>query len=82
MALGKFDCSGGKSKLSDCQYQGFGKDIGCSYPIKGHYARPTAGVLCYNHAGQYIRVVSHEVFGWIHCSYAPIHSANILIKCK
>ena len=53
MALGKFDCSGGKSKLSDCQYQGFGKDIGCSYPIKGHYARPTAGVLCYNHAGQY-----------------------------
>ncbi|XP_060571753.1 deleted in malignant brain tumors 1 protein-like isoform X2 [Ruditapes philippinarum] len=49
MALGNFKCQGNKMNLSSCSYSGFNEDIGCKYPIKGRFQRPTAGVLCYNH---------------------------------
>ena len=52
MALGNFSCSSQSTKLKECQFKGFGETLGCSFPIKGHYARPTAGVLCYKHPGE------------------------------
>lgn len=53
MALGNFSCSSQHTKLNECNFKGFGDNLGCSFPIQGHYARPTAGVLCYNHAGKH-----------------------------
>lgn len=49
MALGNFNCKGKSGNLSACSFSGLNEDIGCQYPIKGRYQRPTAGVLCYNH---------------------------------
>ena len=52
MALGDFRCTGKNVTLDECSYKGFNENIGCRYPIKGRYQRPTAGVLCYNHQGR------------------------------
>ena len=54
MALGNFKClpDSNTQNLSECTYNGFNENIGCQYPIKGRYQRPTAGVLCFNHEGK------------------------------
>lgn len=60
MTLGKFNCSGTERALNDCPYKKFGEDLGCSVKLKSMYSQPTAGVLCYNHAGEYVLIKNSE----------------------
>ena len=54
VSVGRFNCTGIENRLGECQYQKMNNDLGCAEKIADKYSWPTAGVLCFDHIGQYI----------------------------